>query len=238
MQRLPPAFKSPGHGLISIIVNLETNWTLLSKLFLFVKSLWKKELLVLVRLYGSVLFLDVRTIFDMSCHALMTEVRCEKMQKEFLHKPACGSDRPSWLLRYQLFLWGRSLLSAWQFLNKIVSKLNKDCLLIKHCIIDNVWSAYIIQLPIFSFLLFCYQNALVRSLLESRSRQCSLQPRVDPMVDQPGQTIGQPLTGQLIGWFWWQETIRGISFSRHRRLYFPTLDPTAVTCSLSVLNIE
>ena len=94
------------------------------------------------------------------------------------------------------------------------------------------------ELPKFSFLLFCYQNALVRSLLESRSRQCSLQPRVDPMVDQPGQTIGQPLTGQLIGWFWWQETIRGISFSRHRRLYFPTLDPTAVTCSLSVLNIE
>ena len=34
-------------------------------------------------------------IFDISCHALMTKVRCEKMQKEFLHEPAFGSDRPS-----------------------------------------------------------------------------------------------------------------------------------------------
>jgi len=51
---------------------------------------------------------------------------------------------------------------------------------------------------------------------------------------QPGQSIDQPLTGQLIGCL-------GEAFPKMnqlRRLYFPTLDPTAVTCSLSVLNIE
>merc|ERR1712110_590557 len=83
-------------------------------------------------------------------------------------------------------------------LNKLILKLKKDCRYKKHRIIDNVSSASISQLPIFSFLLFCYRNALVRSLLESRSRQCSLHPRVGLLIDN---LVAQLINlWQLIGW--------------------------------------
>ena len=99
-------------------------------------------------------------------------------------------------------------------------------------IIDNASSASIIQLPIFSFLLFCYQN--VRSLLESRSSQ------------PQGWFINWHLATWSINWSTFDWTIDWLVGWNHpkwincdrRWLYFPTLDPTTVTCSLSVLNIE
>ena len=97
-------------------------------------------------------------------------------------------------------------------------------------IIDNVSSESIIQL----LPMFCFSTILLpkrQILLESRSPQCSLHHRLGFLIDTCRVNQLSKLW-QLIG-----SPPKWIN-CHQCRLYFPTLDPTAVTCSLSVSNIE